>query len=84
MQELTVIDHLPNKSLEGGIELLKSLWLYISCRQIGAHWIVSGGDRVLLKTDSPDAAEAFIYGLALAYSWMGPELQEQLRMRQHP
>lgn len=84
MQEFTLIDRLPHQSLEGGIELLESLWLYISYRQVGNHWIVSGGDRVLLRTDSRDAAEAFIYGQALAYSSMGPELQEQLRQRWHP
>ena len=84
MQEFSRINRLPHQSLEGGIELLESLWLYISYRQVGEHWIVSEGHSVLLKTDSRDAAEAFIYGHALAYASIGPELQEQLRQRWHP
>lgn len=79
MQEFKYIHHLPGKSLEGGVELLNSLSWNISCREENGTWWVRGGDQAMLKTDSREAAEAFLYGMALAYSMCPPEMLEQIR-----
>ena len=39
---------------------------------------MKGGEDVLLRTDSRETAEAFLYGLGLAYSVLPPHLFEQL------
>lgn len=79
MQEYSFVTHLPKGTLEGGIELLDSFWWNITCRQVGDTWVVSGGECVFLRTNSREAADSFIYGLALAYSLIPPEVLEHLR-----
>lgn len=72
--EFSFATHLPKGTLEGGIELLDSFWWNISYSQVGDTWVVSGGELVLLRADSREAADAFIYGLALAYSLIPTEV----------
>jgi hypothetical protein len=84
MQEMCFIHQLPDKSLEGGIKLLDSLWWHISCQEIEGVWRVCAGEQILLKTTSEEAALSFIYGLALAHALLPPEILENLRQTIRP
>jgi hypothetical protein len=79
MQEVRWLGHLPNKTLEGGIELLNELAWNIKVEQNGDLWAVSGGECTLLITSSRDAVDAFLYGLALAYRVIPDDILNQFR-----
>ena len=51
----------------------------IEVKVVDGRWLVGAGHKVLLKTESRDAADAFIYGVALAHSLLPRKLLEQLR-----
>jgi len=79
MQKLGWIDHLPNKTLDGGVELLNELAWNIAVEKIGEVWYVKGGECILLSTSSRDAVDAFLYGMALAYSVLPEDLLNKFR-----
>lgn len=62
------LDHLPGSSLQGGIELANRLYWNVKWHEHEASWCVYSGEDLVYKSDSQDAAEAFIYGLGLAYA----------------
>ena len=68
MQEFLWLDHMPGENLEGGIELANQLYWHITWGEYEQHWYVWSGESLLLKTDSRETAEAFLYGLGLAYA----------------
>lgn len=84
MQKMIMLKHLPSGTLEGGIELLESLWWHIETKNIDNLWVVDAGEQRLLKTSEKEAAEAFVYGLSLAYALMPPKILEQLKEETHP
>lgn len=47
----------------------------------GERWAVNGGEKVLLLTDNRECVDAFIYGMALAYSVVPDDLAAQFRSR---
>ena len=49
-------------------EIINKFHWNISCEKSGNLWIVKGGEKVLLRTDSHESLDAFLYGMALAYS----------------
>ncbi len=61
-------------SLEDGIELINRFHWFLSVVESkegnieGHHWFVLGGDQVLFSADTREAADAFLYGMALAYA----------------
>lgn len=61
-------DHLPNEDLQGGIDLANLLYWDIVVGSDGHYWGVFGGESLILKTDSKETMEAFLYGMGLAYS----------------
>ncbi|MGB0388823.1 MAG: hypothetical protein ACPGWR_28720 [Ardenticatenaceae bacterium] len=83
MQELVWKDHLRGETLEGGIDLANQLYWNITVRSNGQTWSVWAGEALILKTDSQEAVDAFLYGLGLAYSVLpGPVfdgLQEEVK-----
>lgn len=79
MQELRWIDHLPNQTLEGGLSLLEELMWNITVRQTDHGWFVNGGHKTLLKTSSRESVDAFLYGMALAYSVMPDSILDRLK-----
>lgn len=68
MHEFLWLDHLPNSQLEGGIELANRLHWNITWAAHEQQWYVWSGECLLLKTDAREMAEAFLYGLGLAYA----------------
>ncbi len=70
LQEMPWLDqyHLPGGTLEGGIELANRLeWNMAWGEGNDGWWYVWGGEKTVLKTNSREAAEAFLYGIGLAY-----------------
>lgn len=61
-QELMWLDHVG--SIKDGIELINELGWNITIQ----NGFVLAGDQAIFKSDSKDAIDAFIYGMALAYS----------------
>lgn len=84
MQKMHMLTALPNHSLDGGRQLLESLSWNIKIVQHENTWTVMGGEKAILTTTVVEAAESFLYGLALAYSLMPPDLFEELRERTRP
>lgn len=78
MQDLLWMKHLPGETLEGGIALVNRLYWSITWNDDGQRWCVWAGEDLLLRTDSRESADAFLYGLGLAYSVLPTELFEQL------
>jgi len=59
--------------------LLNELEWNLDIKQIDNFWHVSAGHRGLLKTSSRDSVEAFLYGVALAYSVIPKQILDQIR-----
>jgi hypothetical protein len=79
MQEILLKEHLRSGTLEGGIELANQLYWNITVGSNGQKWSVWGGERLLFRTDSHESADAFLYGLGLAYSVLPNPVFENLR-----
>jgi hypothetical protein len=58
----------PNGALEDGVALANRLEWNIEWGEDDTGWYVYAGEGLLLKTDTKEVAEAFLYGLRLAYS----------------
>jgi hypothetical protein len=62
------LNHLPGSSIDGGIAPANRLCWNITWAGNKQWWCVWSGENMLLRTDSRETAEAFLYGLGLAYS----------------
>ena len=79
MNELLMLEkYFPGGVLEGGIELANRLDWGLSVRMAGDTYVVSSGDEPILRTETKDALQAFIYGLGLAYAVLPDELFSNL------
>ena len=79
MNELLMLErYFPGGNLEGGIELANRLDWGLSVQMAGDSYVVSSGDEPILRTDTKDALQCFIYGLGLAYSVLPESLFERL------
>lgn len=69
MNDLLMLErYFPEGNLEGGIELANRLDWGLTVRMAGESYVVSSGDEPILRTESKDALQTFIYGLGLAYA----------------
>jgi hypothetical protein len=69
MNDLLMLEkYFPGGSLEGGIELANRLDWGLSVQMSGEDYVVSSGNEPILRTESKDALQSFIYGLGLAYA----------------
>jgi hypothetical protein len=69
MNELLMLErYFPGGNLEGGIELANRLDWGLSVQMSGDDYVVSSGNEPILRTESKDALQTFIYGLGLAYA----------------
>jgi len=69
MNDLLMLDrYFPGGNLEGGIELANRLDWGLSVQMAGNDFVVSSGNEPILRTESKDALQSFIYGLGLAYA----------------
>jgi hypothetical protein len=86
MHEFRWLDSLhmpPNGTLDDGIALANRLEWNLTWVEDTGIWYVYGGERVLLQTDSREVAEAFLYGLGLAYSVFPDAIFESLERNVH-
>ena len=84
MQELTWMDHVVGGTLESGIDLASRLGWDISVTDNGRQWQVWAGDQVILQTDSRQAVESFLYGMALSYSILPEPILARIREEYRP
>ena len=74
----------PNGTLEDGIAHANRLEWNITWAGDGALWGVWAGEGLMLRTDSKEVAEAFLYGLGLAYAILPDAMFQSLeRNMQH-
>jgi len=79
MNELLMLEkYFPGENLEGGIELANRLDWGLSVQMAGDSYVVSSGDEPILRTDTKDALQSFIYGLGLAYAVLPESLFNNL------
>ncbi len=79
MQELIMINQIPGRSLEGGLRFLSELKWEMRMVQSDDILSVGVGHRLMLKTSSREAADAFVYGVALAYSLLPKPILDELK-----
>lgn len=81
MQEMLWLDehHIPGGTLDGSIDLANQLYWNLTVVEHDQHWFVLGGEKVILKTSSREALEAFLYGLGLAYGVLPDHIFHLLR-----
>lgn len=69
MNDLLMLErYFPEGNLESGIELANRLEWGISVQMAGDRYVISSGDEPILRADSKDALQSFLYGLGLAYA----------------
>lgn len=78
MANFNMISALPDQSLKGGIELLNRYQWNISIEERNSEWVVSAGDKLLLKVRSKAEVDTFIYGMALVLALLPPEIAHAL------
>jgi len=79
MNDLLMLEkYFPGGSLEGGIELANRLDWGLSVQMAGDEFVVSSGNEPIIRTESKDALQSFIYGLGLAYAVLPDELFSSL------
>ena len=79
MNDLLMLErYFPDGNLEGGIELANRLDWGITVRMAGETYVVASGDEPILRTESKDALQTFIYGMGLAYAILPEELFNNL------
>ena len=71
--------HIPNGTLEGGMERVNSLYWNIAIQKEGHRWRVRSGEDTIFLTDSQEALDSFLYGLTMAYAVIPSELFERLK-----
>ena len=75
MNDLLMLEkYFPGGSLEGGIELANRLDWGLSVQMSGDDFVVCSGNEPILRTESKDALQSFIYGLGLAYAILPADL----------
>ncbi len=66
-------------SLEQAIEQINKFYWNIETHESDQGWIVKGGEKVLLHTESKESVDAFLYGMALAYSVLPESIATQFQ-----
>jgi hypothetical protein len=69
----------PDNSLEIWLKRVNELKWNINVRKFQDQWIVCSGDQDVLRTDSYEAVEAFLYGLSLAYTIIPDDMFARFR-----
>lgn len=75
MNDLLMLEkYFPEGKLEGGIDLANRLDWGLSVQMASDGYVVSSGDEPILRTESKDALQSFIYGMGLAYAILPEKL----------
>jgi hypothetical protein len=79
MNDLLLLEkYFPGGKLEGGIDLANQLDWALSVQASGDGYVVSSGNAPILRTETKDALQSFIYGLGLAYAVLPERLFNNL------
>jgi hypothetical protein len=66
-------------SIQAGVALINRLGWNIEVRDNEHKWFVLAGEKVVFAADTQDAVDAFLYGMALAYSILPDSIIETVR-----
>jgi hypothetical protein len=78
MLEFPILDRWPESPLDEGIARANRLYWNLTWGQSPHFCYVWAGEKVLLRTDSKETMEAFLYGMAVAYSIIPDATFEQV------
>jgi len=81
-QEFFWSAHLPEQSIEKGLELVNQLYWHILVSENKGIWYIWAGDgeNLIFKADSKESIDAFLYGLVLAYAVLPQPIFEHLKI----
>ncbi len=81
MLKLLWLDHFADDSLDEATALANQLYWNLSIHQgkDGETWYVHAGESLILRTDSKECLDAFLYGLGLAYTVLPEPVFRQLK-----
>ena len=66
-------------SIDDAVVSANQLYWGIEVKQHSQRWTVQSGDQALLISDNRESVDAFLYGLALAYSILPDESLKVVR-----
>lgn len=71
--------HIPNGTLDGGMDRVNNLYWNITIENEGERWRVRSGEDTIFLTDVREALDSFLYGLTLAYAVIPTDIFEHLK-----
>jgi hypothetical protein len=78
MLEFPMLDRWPESPLDEGIARANRLYWNLTWGQAGRFWYVKAGEATLLRTDAKETMDAFLHGMAVAYSIIPDPTFEQV------
>lgn len=72
-------DHVHQGTLSGAIERANEIEWNLKVIEGPPYWTVFAGEKPILRADSKEAIEAFLYGMGLAYGSIMEEAYQHLR-----
>lgn len=67
MLEMPWLDRIPGGLPESALTFANRLYWAIRVEEVDGRWVVYGGEKSILYTDSREVVDAFLYGFGLAY-----------------
>ncbi len=61
------------------LKILENFWIHVKIERQDEHWLVWGGDQVILSCKTQSEAEAFVLGMAISYATLPENLQDEIR-----
>lgn len=65
-------------SINDARAIINEFHWFLNIDQIAGNYTVTTGEKVVFTADSREAVDAFLYGMALAYKGLPPELYAKL------
>lgn len=66
-------------SMSDAIDLANQFYWHITIEEIGKDWVVKSGEKIIIRSNSKDSIDAFLYGLALGYSIIPDSMVKEFR-----
>lgn len=79
MQEMRWLEHMPNGTLESGIELANEVYWALTIHEHEQRWYIWSGHALIFCADTRGEVDAFLYGLALAYGVLPGSVFEHMK-----
>jgi hypothetical protein len=80
MIDLLWLNRFPKEQIEEGIKVLEKVYWSISIKQMNDILNVYAGEVLIFRTDSKEALNAFLYGMALTYVSIDQTIVDSYRM----